>query len=80
MFARENLSDKNANKHKMRRKEKKLQTATLETRKIWNFATATNAILFLLCSTNQDNKKSCEAEDQKAQVRIVFVTVLKLLL
>ena len=70
MFARENRSDKNTNKHEIRRKEWKL-----ETRKTWKFATATNVVLFLLCSTNQDNKKSCEAEDQKAQVRIVFVVV-----
>ena len=78
LFARENRSDKNTNKHEIRRKER-LQTAKLETRKTWKFATATNVVLFLLCSTNQDNKKLCEAEDQKAQVRIVFVVVLKLL-
>ena len=78
LFAKENRSDKNTNKHEIRRKEKRLQSAKLETRKTWKFVTAINAVLFLLCSTNQDNKKSCEAEDQKAQVRIVFVVVLKL--
>ena len=77
MFARENRSDKNTNKQAIRRKEKRLQTATLETRKTWKFATATNAILFLLCSTEQDNKKSCVAEDQKAQVRMVFAVVFE---
>lgn len=33
LFARENRSDKNTNKQAIRRKEKRLQTATLETRK-----------------------------------------------